>query len=173
MKMVLNLKKSKIILSSIILLILLVILWYFKVISYNVFPQAYVIYENKIQIKELVYIFHPHFPRYLLITPSVFLSKILNINIHIINTGYSILLLVFIQKFMLDIILFYKKRISIIVIFLITVFIVIISLVVNGRIIFIFLGQTLILKSFVYENRKLKIFKIFIGILFTRPVVVL
>lgn len=167
MKKILNKKKNKIILSNIILLILLLILWYFKIILYKVFPQAYVIYENKTQLKELIYQFHPHFPRYLLITPSIFLSKILNINIHIANTGYSIILLVFIQKFMLDIISFYKKRISIIVIILITVFTVIISLIVNGRIIFIFLGQTLILKSLIYKNRKLKNFKIFIGILFT------
>ena len=84
--------KKKIIIILQILSVILYILMIGK--KFPIFPQAMSLYELNLPLLELLKKGHIlHFPRYMVVYPSIFLGNLLSIDIHIVNTVYSIILL--------------------------------------------------------------------------------
>ena len=161
-----KIKNKKEITSSGIIFIFLILLFYLEIIKFNIFPQAYILYSQKVKIVNLILNMHPHFLRYLIIIPSIFIGELLKVNVNTINTIYSIVLLSFINYYILKIIHNYSK-LRLIVIVLTFLFISFLSLNINGRIIFAYFGQIIIINAFIYERGNKLLLYIIIGIFYT------
>lgn len=140
--------------SCLVTFIILMLLFFFGVIEFKIFPQAYILYENKTKILSLIFNFHPHLFRYLVVFPSILIGDILKVNVNVVNTLYSILLLSYINYFILEIIEKYIHKINFKIISTTILFIIFLALNINGRIIFAYFGQVLIIKTFLSEKKE-------------------
>lgn len=134
--------------------------------KFLMFPQAEVLYKNNSNILDLIKRFHPHFPRYSLVLPTIYLEKITKIDVNIWYHFYIIILLIFSFSFLKKIILLTNKKIKIINKLIIFLFIILISSITNGRFIFAMFGEILFIYG-IEHGEKRGFFSILIGLYFT------
>lgn len=135
--------KKKVIIISQILLVISYILVIGK--KFPIFPQAMSLYELNLPLLEILKKGHIlHFPRYLVIYPSIFLGNLLSIDIHTVNTIYSIILLMIIIYLWWNILEHYDIRLNLFSYLIITSFLLLLLTYVNGRIIFGYFSEFLL-----------------------------
>jgi membrane protein len=135
--------KKKIIIILQILSVILYILMIGK--KFPIFPQAMSLYELNLPLLELLKKGHIlHFPRYMVVYPSIFLGNLLSIDIHIVNTVYSIILLMVIIYLWWNILECYNIRINLFSYLIMTSFLLLLLTYVNGRIIFGYFSEFLL-----------------------------
>lgn len=146
-------KLNKMTVNTIFLMITYIILMKLNIIYFKVFPQALVLIQSNSTLCYLLKTKHPHTPRYIIELPSLIFSKLLDIDIHRVNTYYSIFLLVFSYNLLLKI---YKKLriMDNFTNFLTMLLLIIFALIINGRFIFSFFGEILLMYSIILKKRK-------------------
>ena len=97
----LKLKKSDFLVFFHILIILIFIILKKKI--FYIFPQAMVLYNYHVSLMTLYkYSNIYHIPRYLVVYPSIYFGELFGIDIHLVNTIYSIII------FIITIVLWWK-----------------------------------------------------------------
>lgn len=128
----LKLQKNNFLIFSHILSIIVFV--FFKKKIFYIFPQAMNIYNLHVGIITLCkngYIHH--IPRYLVVYPSIFLGELFKINIHLVNTVYSLIIFIVTIILWWKIIKKYKIKINLLTWICLVSFSIIINFV-NGRI---------------------------------------
>ena len=132
---------------------IMIILQFLLIVSYillikkefPIFPQAMRLYELNLPLLELLkkgYIVH--FPRYLVVYPSIFLGNLLTIDIHIVNTIYSIIILLITIYLWWNILEHYTVQINFFSYLVMTFFLLLLLTYANGRIIFGYFSEILL-----------------------------
>ncbi|MEG1009407.1 MAG: hypothetical protein RSF67_06330, partial [Clostridia bacterium] len=110
---------------------------------------------NKVRILDLIEQKNLHFFRYMVVYLPIFMSNILKVNVDFIYTIYLYIIGACLICFSYKIYIFKNKRIKLLTYVYILFFYTLIYFVVNGRIIFAYLGEVfLILEIYSKKNRK-------------------
>lgn len=137
------------------ILIIIIFVFLRKKIFY-IFPQAMNLYNFHVDLIGLYkYGYIHHIPRYLVVYPSIFFGELLDIDIHLINTIYSMIIFCITIFLWWEIIKKYRIKINLLTCIFLIFFSVGIIFFVNGRIIFAYFSETLLLYYFI--NRKFQI----------------
>lgn len=144
----LKIKKSNFFVFFHILIILIFVFFRRKI--FYIFPQAMNLYNLHVGVITLLkYGYIHHIPRYLVVYPSIFLGELLNIDIHLVNTVYSMIIFCMTIILWWRIVKKYKVRINLLTWMFLVLFSIGIINFVNGRIIFAYFSEALLLYYFV------------------------
>lgn len=134
---------------------------------FYIFPQAMNVYNFHVDFITLYkYGYIHHIPRYLVVYPSIFLGELFDIDIHLVNTVYSMIIFCITIILWWRIIKKYRVRINLLTWILLVFFSIGIITFVNGRIIFAYFSEALLLYYFVEEKFQIN-FKFLIIFLFS------
>ena len=134
---------------------------------FYIFPQAMNVYNFHVDFITLYkYGYIHHIPRYLVVYPSIFLGELFDIDIHLVNTVYSMIIFCITIILWWRIIKKYRVRINLLTWILLVFFSIVIITFVNGRIIFAYFSEALLLYYFVEEKFQIN-FKFLIIFLFS------
>ena len=144
----LKIKKSNFFVFFHILIILIFVFFRRKI--FYIFPQAMNLYNLHVGVITLLkYGYIHHIPRYLVVYPSIFLGELFKIDIHLVNTVYSMIIFCMTIILWWKIVKKYKVRINLLTWMFLVVFSIGIINFVNGRIIFAYFSEALLLYYFV------------------------
>ncbi|EUB19504.1 MULTISPECIES: hypothetical protein [Fusobacterium] len=147
----LKLKKSDFLVFFHILIILIFIILKKKI--FYIFPQAMNVYNFHVGFITLYkYGYIHHIPRYLVVYPSIYFGELFGIDIHLINTIYSIIIFIITIVLWWKIIKKYEIKINLLTWLCLVCFSIIIIAFVNGRVIFAYFSEALLLYYFIEEK---------------------
>lgn len=127
----------------------LIILYVLKIKKvFFIFPQAMRLYNLQLPLLELLKKEYLHFPRYMVVYPSIFLGELFSIDIHIINTFYSIGLLLLTIILWWNIFERYNIKINFLSFLITTFFFISLLTYINGRIVFGYFSEMLLINYF-------------------------
>lgn len=147
--------KKKILLIISIFIFILIILDR----QFFLFPQVEYLYQNKVEIKNLIYQKNVHIFRYLVVYIPIFFSNMLNINVNILYTLYLYIVggLLFIYSDKIYLIKKNGKNKNLIYIFMLVIYLSI-YFIVNGRILFSYLGEVILIYEIYSKKNRKKIY---------------
>jgi membrane protein len=140
----LKLKKSNFFIFFHILIIIIFIILKKKI--FYIFPQAMNVYNFHVGFITLYkYGYIHHIPRYLVVYPSIYFGELFKIDIHLVNTFYSVIIFCITIILWWKIIKKYKVKLNILTWICLLFFSIGIITFVNGRIIFAYFSEALLL----------------------------
>ena len=161
----LKLKKSSFFIFFHILIVIIFV--FFRKKIFYIFPQAMELYNYHLGLIDLYkYGIIYHIPRYLVVYPSIFFGEIFNIDIHLINTIYSVIIFSVTIILWWKIIKQYKVKVNLLTLGCLVFFSIVIIVFVNGRIIFAYFSEALLLYYFIEKKFQIN-FKFLIIVLFS------
>lgn len=147
----LKLKKSNFFTFFHILIIIIFI--FLKKKIFYIFPQAMNVYNFHVDFITLYkYGYIHHIPRYLVVYPSIYFGELFEIDIHLINTIYSVIIFSITIILWWKIIKKYKVRLNILTWICLLFFSMGVITFVNGRIIFAYFSEALLLHYIVEKK---------------------
>jgi len=129
-------------------------------LDFYLWPQVIELYDSGREIDLDLMLTHPHGLRYALVFPIIFVGNWLGVSYNDVFNALAPVILILIPIFLLKIVLFYKRGVSVndkkILFLFLSLTIVSISHFMNGRMLFAFLGFSMLAYCIVYFELLLK-----------------